>query len=84
MHHLHCPKYVFSKSVVKKFGNFTSNLYDIRIKWITKKVKKLFQLESKSPHPSCRIYKGTCTCKELYIDETRRKKEIKWEEHEDT
>ena len=48
-----------------------------------KKVKQLFQLKSKNPHPSCVIYKGTWTCKKSYIGENRHNIESWWEEHED-
>ena len=43
---------------MKKFDVFTDNKYDIRIKWITKKVKQLFKLKNRNPHPSCVIYEG--------------------------
>ena len=69
---------------VSKFDVFTDNKYDIRIKWITKKVKQLFKLNSRNPHPSCVIYEGVCSCQESYIGETVRNVEIRWQEHEDT
>ena len=69
---------------MKKFDVFTDNKYDIRIKWITKKVKQLFKLKSRNPHPSCVIYEGVCSCQESYIGETVRNVEIRWQEHEDT
>ena len=59
-------------------------MYDIRIKWITKKVRQLFKLKSRNLHPSCAIYEGVCSCKESYMGETIRKAEIRWKEHEDT
>ena len=38
----YCPKNEeFLKRFIKKFDIFTDNKYDIRIKWITKKVKQL-------------------------------------------
>ena len=74
----------FWKPFVKKFDVFTDNKYDIRIKWITKKVKQLFKLKSRNPHPSCVIYEGVCSCQESYISETVRNVEIRWQEHEDT
>ena len=69
---------------MKKFNLFTDDKYDIRIKWITKKVRQLFKLKSRNPHPSCVIYEGVCSCKESYIGETVRNAEIRWKEHEDT
>ena len=59
---------------MKKFDIFIDNEYNIRIKWITKKVEQLFKLKSRNPHPSCVIYEG----------ETVRTVEIRWQEHEDT
>ena len=74
----YCPKNEeFSKSFMKKFDVFTDNKYDIRIKWITKKVKQLFKLKSRNPHPSCVIYEGVCSCQESYIGETVRNVEIR-------
>ena len=49
---------------MKKFDVLTDNKYDICIKWITKKVKQLFKLKSRNPHPSCVRYKGVCSCQE--------------------
>ena len=73
----------FSKRFVKKFDVFTDNKYDICIKWITKKVKQLFQFKSKNLHPSCVIYESVCCCQESYIGESVRNVEIRWQEHED-
>ena len=69
---------------MKKFDVFTDNKYDIRIKWITEKVKQLFKLKSWNPHPSCVIHEGVCSCQESYIGEAARNVEIRWQEHEDT
>ena len=81
----YCPrKETLSKRVIKNFHEFTNNSYEIRIKWITKKVKQRFKLKSKNPHPSCVIYEGVCVCEQTYIGETRRNVEVRWEEHENT
>ena len=74
----------FSKCSMKKFDGFTDNKYDIRIKWITKKVKHLLRLKSRNPHPSCMIYEGVWSYHKSYIGETVRNVEIRWQEHEDT
>ena len=66
----------------QKLHEFTNNSYEIRIKWITKKVKQLFKLKCKNPYPSCVIYEGVCACEQTYIGETRRNVELRWEEHE--
>ena len=65
-----------SKRFIKKFHDFTHNSYEIRIKWITKKVKQLFKLKSKNPHLSCVIWER------VFV--TRRNVELRWEEHENT
>ena len=67
----------------KHLHELTNDLYEIKIKWITKKLRNLFHLKSKNPHPACVIYEGICTCKENYIGETKRNVEIRWEEHSD-
>ena len=42
----YCPKNEeFSNRFMKKFDVFTDNKYNIRITWITKKVKQLFKLK---------------------------------------
>ena len=48
-----------------------------------KKVKQLFKLKNKNPHPLCVIYEGTCACNETYISDTKTYARIKWDEHED-
>ena len=53
------------------------------IKWTTRKIKTLFSLKSKNPHPSCKIYEGICSCGSSYIGETKRNTEVRWNEHND-
>ena len=69
------------KHFIKKFETFTNRRYRIAIKWITRKVKSLFKVKSKNPHPSCVIYRGKCSCGEEYIGETERNVEKRWREH---
>ena len=69
---------------MKNFDDFADNKYDIHIKRITKKVKQLFKLKGRNPHPSCVIYEGVCSCQESYIGETVRNIEIRWQKYEDT
>ena len=77
----YCPRNeTLSKLFIKKFYEFTNNSYEIRIKWITKKVKQLFKLKSMNPHPSCVVYEGVCVCEQIYISKKRRT----LEEHENT
>ena len=53
----------------------------IAVKCLTKKVKSLFPLKDHNLHPSCKIYKGICSCGETYIGETIRNVEERWSEH---
>ena len=72
---------ILAKKFTTKFHEFTENTYSLNIKWNTKKVKSLFSLKSKNPHPSCKIYEGECNCGETYIGETVRNVEVRWNEH---
>ena len=54
----------------------TDNKYNIRIKWITYKVKQLFKLKNSNTHPPC------CCYQESYIGETVRNAELRCQEHE--
>jgi len=70
-----------SKKFVEKFHSFTENKFDLIIKWNTKKIRSLFKLKSKNPHPACKIYFGKCDCGETYVGETIRNVEVRWKEH---
>ena len=70
-----------SSKFLAKFKAFTNDRYNVSIKWNTKKVRNLFKLKSKNPHPSCKIYQGDCICGETYIGETERNVEVRWNEH---
>ena len=71
-----------SKHFLTKFNRFTENCYTLSIFWKTRKVKTLFTLKDKNPHPSCKIYEGSCDCGENYIGETNRNVEVRWAEHQ--
>ena len=68
---------------MKKHYVFTDDKYDISINWITKKVKQI-KLKSRSPNPTCVIYKVVCSCQVLNIFEAVRNVKIRRQEHEDT
>ena len=70
-----------SKQFIKKFDQFTNDTFDVRIKWLTKKVKILFKVKDKSLHQACKIYKGVCSYSESYIGETIRNVEVRCDEH---
>ena len=46
------------KQSVKKFDEFIDDTFDVRIKWLIKKVKTLFRVKDKQMHQSCKFYKG--------------------------
>ena len=70
-----------SKQFIKKFDKFTNDMFDVRIRRLTRKVKTLFKVKDKSLHQACKIYKGVCSCSESYIGETIRNVEVHWDEH---
>ena len=81
---LYCPENEWlSKYFITKFKSFLDTECTIVVKWITRKIKTLFSLKSRNPHPSCKLYEGTCTCGGLYIGETKRNVEVRWQEHND-
>lgn len=49
---------------LKKFHKFTDRIYDVKIKWVTKKVKQLFKIKVQNPCPSYLICEVACSCKE--------------------
>ena len=53
-------------------------LLEIRCAWKTRKSRYLFPLKDTIVDKANVIYKGTCTCKEFYIGETRRNSEVRW------
>ena len=72
---------IASKQLIKKFNYFTNYKFDVRIKWLTRKMRTLFQLKDKLLHPACKIYEEICICGEKYIGETKRNVEIRWMGH---
>ena len=56
-------------------------MFDVQIKWLSKKVKTLFKVKDKSLHQTCKSFKGICSCNESYIGETIRNVEVHWDEH---
>ena len=80
---LFCPRdETLSKRFIKKFHELTNHSYEIRTKWITKKMKQLFKLKSRNPHPACVMYEGVCVCEQKYIGETGRNVELRREQNE--
>ena len=69
-----------SKHFLKKFHRLTNDRFEVAIKWKARQVKILFPLKERSIHPSCVIYKCTCSCGETYIRQTIRNASVRWEE----
>ena len=63
---------IASKRFIKNFHQFTGDKYDISVKWLKKKVRSPFPLKDRHFHPSCKIYKGLCSCGEINIGEAIR------------
>ena len=71
-----------SKHFIRKFKTYIDEECTVVIRWVTKKVKSLFSLKSRNPHPACKVYEGVCSCGSSYIGETKRNVEVRWKEHE--
>ena len=56
--------YLFISVVFKEISSFTDRIHDVRIKWVTKKVKQLIKIKVRNPCPSCVICEGVCSYKE--------------------
>ena len=80
----YCPQNErLSKHFIRKIKSFLEVDCTIVIKWITRKIRTLFSLKSKNPHPACKIYQGVCNgCGQSYVGETKRNVEVRWAEHE--
>ena len=53
-------KYAVSKQFIKKFNYFINYKLDVRIRWLTRKIRNSFQSKDKSLHPACKTYEGIC------------------------
>ena len=75
-----CSQYDISNS---RNGFLTSNIFGgiINNSSLSKVVKSLFPLIDCNLHPSCKIYKGICSCGETCIGETIRNVEERLSEH---
>ena len=80
----YCPENErLAKHFIPKFKSFLDVECKVVVKWITRKIRTLFSLKSKNPHPSCKLYEGSCSCGDNYIGETKRNVEVRWQEHND-
>ena len=80
---LHRIRSALCKHFITKLKSFLNRECTVVIKWTTRKIKTLFSLKSKNPHPSCKIYEGICSCRSSYIGETKRNTEVRWNQHND-
>ena len=69
------------KRIICKLEEYTNYKIKFRYSWKTRKLQSLFPLKDPIVHKANVIYKGTCTCKEFYIGETKRNSEVRWNEH---
>ena len=68
-------------NIIKRLLLFSNNKVKFKYYWKTRKIRSLFPLKDRVNHASNVIYKGTCSCNESYIGETKRNAEIRWKEH---
>ena len=81
---LHWHPVPYSMYGVSEIGNNILILINFYIMWQTRKIETLFKLKDKNTHPSHVIYRGTCTCNQVYIGETARNLAVRINEHSDT
>ena len=72
-------------SLLHKITSYTLTNYKVKVRcfWKTRKVRSLFVLKDKANviHKANVIYKGTCSCNEFYVGDTKRNSEVRWREH---
>ena len=60
------PYCISNENTVKRFlgklQSFGHRKFDIAVKWSTKKIRSLFHLKDKNPHPACKVYEDICSC----------------------
>ena len=68
--------------MLRKLEHFSDYEITFKVIWITRNIRSLFPIKDKTNHISNVIYKGECSCGSIYIGETVRNANIRWEEHE--
>ena len=63
--------------IINKREPFTNYKVKFRYFWKTRKMRSLFVLKDPIIHKANVIYKGTCSCNEFYVGETKRNSEIR-------
>ena len=69
------------KRIIFKLGEYINYKTEFRYSWKTRELRSLFPLKDPVIYKVNVIYKGTCTCKEFYIGETKHNSEVLWNEH---
>ena len=64
--------------IADKLEAFTNYKVKSRYFWKTSKVGSRFVLKDPVLHRANVIYKGTCSCSEFYVGETKRNTEVRW------
>ena len=67
--------------IIDKLEAFTNYKVKFRYFWKTRKVRSLFVLKDPVVHRANVIYKGTCSCSEFYVGETKQNIEVRSREH---
>ena len=68
------------KGIIHKLEEYTNYKIRFRYSWKTRKLY-LFPMKDPIVHRVNVIYKGTYTCKQFYIGETKCNSEVRWNEH---
>ena len=68
------------KRIIFKLEEYTNYKIKFMYSWKIENYS-LFELKDPIVHKASVIYKGTCTCKEFYIRETKRNSKVPWNEH---
>ena len=69
------------KQIICQLEEYTNYKIKFRYSWKTRKLPSLFPLKDPIVHRANVIYKGTCTCKEFYILETKRNSEVRQDKY---
>lgn len=69
------------RKVVKRIESFTNDEVKVVYTWKTTKLRSMFPMKDKIQHHNMAIYKGICSCGEIYIGETKRNVSVRWGEH---
>ena len=69
------------KRIICKLKEYTNFFKKFKYSCKTRKLWSIFPLKDPIFHKANILYKGTCTCKQFYIGETKRNSEVRWNKH---